>query len=147
MRLTYETGVATLVQFIVLTLLNFINGIASSAQECHGNSTDCVSTIILSLLFFMVITGWFAILMVTGYAAQDRRSQRIAQLLFCAEGLVALVSLFDAKHHPNVLGLITSLVDAVLAVWVMVLAWRLMRAKGGRVVSKQRPRQRRRTTS
>jgi hypothetical protein len=60
------------------------------------------------------------------------------------EFLVLAVSLFNAKHYPNVLGLVTSLTDAAIAAWIMVLAWRLSRAKGGRITTPaNRPRRRR----
>jgi len=142
MKLKYQAGVAALVQFIVMTLLNFINGVSGSVQECTSQNSDCLGNILLSLLFFMVLTAWFAFLSVLGYAAQDRRSKRLAQLLIAAEAGVALIALFDARHYPSYLGLITSLVDAGLAIWVGLLAFRLMRANGGRVVT-NRPRRRR----
>jgi len=143
MKLKYQTGIATLVQFIVMTLLNFTNGVTGSVQECTSKNNDCVANIALSLIFFLVVTAWFAFLWVVGYAAQDRRSKRLAQLLLATEAVVALVALFDARHYPNYLGLVTSLVDAALAIWVATLAFRLIRAGGGRVVTPARARKRR----
>jgi len=131
----YQTGIAALIQFITMTVLNFVNGTVSSVQECTTANNDCLGGIILNLLFFLLITFWFAFLSVMGYAAQDRRSKRVAQILMGAEILVALVALFDAKHAPDLLGLLTSLVDAALAIWVAFLAFRLVRANGGRVVT------------
>jgi hypothetical protein len=79
-----------------------------------------------------------------GYAAQDQRSHKLARFLMGVEFLVLAVSLFNAKHYPNVLGLVTSLTDAAIAAWIMVLAWRLSRAKGGRITTPaNRPRRRR----
>ncbi len=52
---------------------------------------------------------------------------------------------FNVRHHNNVLNLFTSLVDLALAAWVILLAFRLIRAGGGRVVTKQRARQRKHT--
>lgn len=143
MTLKYQTGVATIAQFIIMAVLNFINGAVSSVQQCTGYSNDCVSNIILSLLFWMLVTLWFGFLLVMGAAAQERRSRRVARILIAAEGLVALVALFDAHHYPNILGLVTSLVDAALAIWVITLAFRLVRARGGRVrTTTSRPRRR-----
>jgi hypothetical protein len=142
MALKYETGIATIAQLIIMTALNFVNGAFTSVQSCTNGGNDCVSNVILNLLFFMLITGWFAFLWILGYTAQDRRSRRMAQILLVAEVLVVLVSLVDARHYPNILGLITSLADAALAAWVALLAFRLMRAKGGRVRSLSRPRRR-----
>ena len=63
-----------------------------------------------------------------------------------AEGLVAKIALFNARNHVDLLGLTTSVIDLTLAIWVIILAFRLLRAKGGRLVVKQ-PRRRRPTSS
>ena len=139
MRLTYETGTATLIQLIVLGLLNILTGIGSTIDACHKD-TDCLGSLLINFVFYVVLVVWFVALAVIGYAAQQRRSRRLAQLLIAAEGLVALVALFDVKHHQDVLGLITSLADLVLALWIILLAFRLMRAGEGRVVVKRRRR-------
>jgi hypothetical protein len=57
--------------------------------------------------------------------------------------MILIISLFNAKHYPNILGLITSLVDAAFAIWIIWLAFRLTRAKGGRITGNQRTRSRR----
>lgn len=141
LKLKYETGIATSIQFIVVTFFNIINGIASSINQCTNGNNDCVGNIVLSLLYFLVISIWFGGLWLAGFAAQDRRSKRISQILIAGELMVLLVSLFDLTHHnPSAMGKITSFVDAILAFWVTLLAFRLMTAKGGRV----RPRNRKR---
>jgi hypothetical protein len=137
MKLTYETGTATLIQFIVLGLLNIATGIGSTVSSCRTDS-DCLGSVFLNFIFYLVLVAWFGTVTVLGFAAQQKRSKRLAQILICAEGLVALVSLFDAKHHNDLLGLITSVADFILAAWVIILAFRLMRANGGRVVRTQR---------
>jgi hypothetical protein len=142
MKLTYETGTATLIQLIVLGLLNILTTISSTVGSCQKDS-DCLGSVFINFIFYVVLVGWFAFLSVLGYAAQQRRSRRLAQILIAAEGLVALVALFDVKHHNDILGLITSLADLVLSLWIVSLAFRLMRAKGGRVVVKARARERR----
>ena len=138
MAVKYQTGVSTLIQFIAVTFLNLVNLFASSISSCVKNTSDCVGDVTLNLLYFLVLSAWFAFIWVLGYAAQDRRSKRLAQLLIAAEAIIFLAALLDAKHHPDILGLITSLVDAALAGWTIVLAWRLMRAGGGRVTSRAR---------
>jgi hypothetical protein len=113
---------------------------------CHKDGSDCISNTIVSIIFFMLVVAWFGAVWLLGYAAQDRRSKRLAQLLICAEAFIALIALFNAKHHTDILGLITSIIDLALAAWIILLAFRLIRAGGGRVVTKQRPRQRRHKT-
>ena len=141
MKLTYETGTATLIQLIVLGLLNITTGISSTVTSCH-KETDCLGSVLINFVFYVVLIGWFFALTVLGFAAQAKRSKRLAQLLIMAEGLVALVALFDVKHHNEVLGLSTSAGDLILSLWIISLAFRLMRSGGGRVVVKQRSRRR-----
>jgi hypothetical protein len=142
MKLTYETGTATLIQLIVLGLLNILTTIGSTVTNCKQDS-DCLGSLFINFIFYVVLVGWFAFLAVLGYAAQERRSRRLAQALIAAEGLVALVALFDAKHGGDKLGMIVSIADFVLALWIIRLAFRLMSSGGGRVVVKQRARRRR----
>jgi len=146
-KLTYETAIATFIQFIILSFLGIANGLNSVVTTCRHSSSDCVSNLIVSLIFFILTAVWFGAIWLLGFIAQDRRSKRLAQLLICAECLIALVALFNAKHHTDILSLFTSVIDLVLAIWVIILAYRLMRAGGGRVVSHQRPRRRHKTPS
>jgi hypothetical protein len=147
MKLTYETATATLIQFLALGLLNIANSLYSIITTCHHPGGDCVGNMFSSLIFYIFITGWFGVICILGYLAQDRRSKRLAQLLIMAEASVSLVALFNIKlnlkYHSGLLSLATSIVDVVLALWIISLAFRLMRAGGGRVVAKQRARRRR----
>jgi hypothetical protein len=142
MKLKYETAIATLIQFVTLTILNVGTGVDSIVSTCRSSHSDCVSNMLVSLIFFLLTAAWFGFVWVLGYAAQDRRSKRLAQVLILVECLIAIVALFNAKHHNDLLSLATSLVDIALAIWVIVLAFRLMRADGGRIVAKSRPRKR-----
>jgi len=144
MKLKYQTAVATLVQFIMLSLLGIANGLNSVVTTCRHDGSNCVSNLLVSLIFFILTAAWFGAIWVLGYTAQERRSKRLAQLLIMAEGLIALIALFNAKHHTDALSLITSLFDLIMAVWIVTLAFRLMRTGGARVVKRQRPRNRNR---
>ena len=138
MRLTYETGVATLIQFIVLSFLNIANTIVSIITTCSHNSGDCVTNMLSSVVFYLLIVAWFGIIAVVGYKAQSNRSKRMAQVLMAAEFMVFVVAAYNIKlgitYHNGALSLFTSLIDTILAVWIITLAFRLMRSKGGRVV-------------
>jgi hypothetical protein len=146
MRLKYQTGTGTLIQLIVMGMLNIATGLQSIISTCRHDQSSCVSNVLTSAIFYILIVGWFAILVIVGFGAQERRSRRLAQLLIAAEGLTALVALFNIKlslhYHNGFLSLFTSMADVVLSLWVITLAWRLMRAGNARVVSRQRPRQR-----
>ncbi len=91
----------------------------------------------VSVVYWILIAVWFGFLWILAYTAQERRSKRLTWLLIGSQGMVALISSFNARHHPDIIGLITSIIDFVLAIWVILLAFRLLRAKGGRVVAKQ----------
>lgn len=149
MKISYETGTATLIQFMVLGILNLATSLNSIISACHSGK-DCMTQAIVTPIYYILLTGWFASLWVLGYFAQERRSKWLARLLICAEGLVAIVALFNAKHHVDFIGLVTSIADLILAAWVILVAFRLMLSGGNRVVShsrggrqgRNRPRQR-----
>ncbi len=141
MKLTYQTAIAALIQFVSMSFLTFANETNSVVTACHRGS-DCFSNLLSSLIFFMLTAAWFGVVWMLGYTAQEQRSKRLALALIAAEFAIAIVALFNAKHHPDILSFFTSLVDIILAIWVISLAFRLMRAGGGRVVSRQRNRQR-----
>src|SRR5689334_24419757 len=101
MRFRYETGVITLVQFILLSLLGIANGLNSIVSTCRATGHDCISNMIVSLIFFIITTAWFAFIWILGYAAQERRSRRLAQMLIAAEVAIALIALFNARHHTD----------------------------------------------
>jgi hypothetical protein len=118
-------------------LLNFIGAIGSIVSQCHDASfTDCAQGSIISFVYILLLAAWFGFLATLGYAAQDQRSHRLARVLIVAELMVLFVALFNARHFPNLFGLITSLVDAGFAAWIIVLAYRLSQAKGGRILAK-----------
>jgi hypothetical protein len=142
-KLTYETGIATLVQFIVLSLLNIATQTTAVVTSCR-HTTNCVTTSLSSTAYFMLIVIWFGLVWQLGYRAQKKRSRNLCLLLIAAEGLIAIIALSNAKHHNDIIGLITSLTDIGLAVWVALLAVRLLRARGGRIVASERSRQRHR---
>lgn len=124
-------------------MLGFVGGVAGVIEQCRDEAiAGCVQDSVVSLMYVLLLAGWFGFLAMLGYAAQDQRSHRLAKVLMGAEFLVLVVALFNAKHFPNILGLVTSLADAGLAAWVIVLAFRLNRAKGGRITTKARPRRR-----
>jgi hypothetical protein len=149
MRLTYETGVATMIQFVVLALLNIINAIFSIIDTCvhgGGGTNSCVPNALTSVVFYILIVAWFGFIALIGYSAQTKRSKRISRALIAAELMVFVWAGYNIKlgikYHNGALSLFTSLFDLVLAVWVISLAFRLMKAGNARVVSRHRVRQR-----
>ena len=125
-----------------MSFLSMANGLNSTVTLCRANGGECVGDIILSLMLFMLIAGWFGVICFLGYSAQERRSSLLAKLLMVAELATILAASINAKGHTDVLSLATSLIDIALAIWVITLAFRLMRSKGKRVVSHQRTRRR-----
>ena len=146
MKLTYETGTATLIQFITLSLLNILTGLDSVATTCRKEDGDCLGDFLISFIFYLLVVFWFGVVCVLGYGAQQRRSKLLARLLIAAEVMIAMVALFNIKLNlagsHSLLSLFTSIVDLILAIWIISLAFRLMKAGSGRVVAKQRPRRR-----
>lgn len=150
-KLTYETSVATFIQFIIVSLFILITQMGGSVTGCFKSSaTDCITNLLTSIIFFMVAAISFGCIWLLGYAAQNRRSKRLARLLICVEGFIALLALFSIKLNSSsrsASGLVASFGVLVMTCWIISLAFRLMRAGGGRVVANQRVRRRRRPTS
>ncbi len=148
-KLTYETAIATFIQFIIASLFTLVSQLASTTVGCFKDGSNCVINLITSIIFFILIAVVFGSIWMIGYMAQERRSKRLSQLLICAEGFIGLLALFSIKLNlssRNILGLIASIALAAMAAWIILLAFRLMKAGGGRVVTHQRQRRRRRPT-
>jgi hypothetical protein len=147
-KLTYQTAVVSLVQFITLTVLGVPNAIVSIVTTCHADNGDCVSNSLVSLIYFLLTAAWFGIILFLGYTAQKRRSGKIAVLLIGSEFLTLAVAGFvNFPHDSNFLDKGTSLIDALLSLWVIYLAFRLIMARGGRIVNTSgRMRRRRKIT-
>lgn len=144
MKLTYQTATATLIQFITLSFLGLANGANSVATTCHHDGSNCISNLIVSIIFFILTACWFGCVWVLGYAAQEQRNKYLTLALIGAEGLIMLIAYHNATHHTDLVGLVTSLVDLLLAVWIITLAFRLLRSGGKRITTAQRPRKRQR---
>ena len=142
----YQVSTIALIQFIAMSLFGIANAINSIVVACKANDGSCGSSTFTSLVYFLLIVGWFAVLWVLAFTAQQTRSRKLAFLLMGAEGLVAMIALFNANNHVDLLGLVTSVVDLVLAIWIILLAMRLLHAGNTRLVVKQ-PRRRRRKNS
>jgi hypothetical protein len=144
MKLTYQTGISTLIQFIVMALFTFISQAFSVVSTCRTDSGNCISNLITSTVLYVLVGVVFGVIWLIGLAAQDRRSKRLAQLLICIEGFIALIALFSLKlslhQHKNIFGLLASLTIAALAIWTVTLAFRLMRYEGQRITRGRRRR-------
>jgi Ca2+/Na+ antiporter len=145
MRLTYETGTATLIQFIVLGLLNIADALQSIISTCAHSGGDCVGNLLSSIIFYFLIVIWFGIILIIGFGAQQRRNKRLAELLILAELAVIVVAAYNIKldhfgFHNGILSLVTSIIDIILCGWVIKVAYQLTKASSGRVVKRQRRR-------
>ncbi|HVA11537.1 MAG TPA: hypothetical protein VNG32_05250 [Candidatus Dormibacteraeota bacterium] len=143
MRLTYETGTAAMIQFIVLGVLNIGTALQSIITTCSHSGGDCVGNLLSSVIYYVLIVGWFGVILLLGFAAQEGRNKRLALSVICAELAVFVVAGYNIKldhfgFHNGILSLVTSCVDVLLSIWVITIAYRLTKSSGGRVVKRQR---------
>ena len=143
MHLTHETGKATMVQFMVMAILNIVATIDSIVSTCTHSGGQCVPNMLTSIIFYVLIIVWFGILMGLGFQAQTKRTKPTARLLILGELAVFAIAAFNlhlglSNHTGQALSMFTSFFDLVFSVWVITLAIRLMRAGGGRVVNRRR---------
>jgi uncharacterized RDD family membrane protein YckC len=141
MKLTYETGIATLIQFIVLSILNIIDAVYSIIDTCTHTGGNCVPNMLTSIVFYILVVAWFGFIVGLGYNAQAKRSKRLCKLLIAAEFIVFIVAGYNIKlgitYHNGPLTLFTSLIDLIMSVWIISLARRLMKAGNTRVVRRR----------
>ncbi|HEY5267808.1 MAG TPA: hypothetical protein VII94_01585 [Candidatus Saccharimonadales bacterium] len=121
-----------------MSFLYLLINLGSIITSCRGGSSNCVSNSISSITLSIIIIIAFGCLWLVGYHVQNRRNRRLAVLLIAIEVGIFAIELLDAHNFTNILSLFTSLLDMLLALWVIVLAIRLFRAKGGRIVSHNR---------
>ena len=142
MLLPNRTAATTLIQFVVVSLFSLLNGFDSVISTCSSRANNCVSNMLATTLLFLLTSFVFGAIWVLGFTVQDRRSRRLASLLIAIEAMVFLIASFNANNHRNLLSLLASTANALLAIWVAALAFRLIRAKGGRMVASERSRHR-----
>lgn len=143
MKLKYETGIATFIQFLAVSLLALANQINSFVVQCIHESSECVPAVIPSVGYFILTAILFAGIWTLGWFAQEKRSKWLALGLILVELVVIRGAKLNAENHTDYLSLASSLINIALAIYVIYLAIRLIRSKGGRVVAKQGPRRRR----
>jgi hypothetical protein len=128
MKLTYETGIATVIQFVFLGIMNIINQLYSIISTCVHSSNTCVSNMLSSVVFYILIMAWFGFIMFLGLTAQAKRSKRLATFLIGAEALIILFAVYNIKlnlaSNNAYLSLFTSLLDIAISFWVVYLAYR-----------------------
>lgn len=150
MKLTYQTGIATLIQLVLFSVLTIVNQIFSTVSTCSQPAQNCVGNIITSIIFYLLVAIGFGGIWVVGLAAQATRNKWLAWLLIGIESVIVLVALFSLKlalHQgaKNLTSLLASPLIAALAIWIIVLAWRLMRSEGKRIRRGGRGQRRRRS--
>lgn len=145
MKLQYQTATATFIQLAVMTLLIVIGGIKDVASNCE-NSMECVTNSFLWIIIIFILAGWYLTLFAIGYFAQERRSHRLARLLIAGELFTVFVALMLVKNPSSIYSGVSAGVALALGLWIILLAWRLNKARGGRITAKKhaagRPRRR-----
>jgi hypothetical protein len=134
----YDVGIITFVQFIVMSLLSLVNSLNSIISTCFSQSGQCIENMIPSIILFILLCAWFAYIWVLGYTVQERRGRKLTALLIGSEFIIAMLALFSIKHHTDWFSLLTSAIDLIFALWVMLLASRIFLAGDRRVVSRRR---------
>ncbi len=135
-RLRYETGIITFVQLVTVVPLAFVNGLLDIFDSIGEGEGHVMETIIFAMIFVLMLAFWFGLVSALGYAAQERRSRFFAKMLIAAELGTGGAALLYMQHPGDALGFITALIIGLLALWAIVLAFRLHQSRGGRIVAR-----------
>lgn len=146
MTLRYQTATATFIQLAVMTLLVIVGGIMDVVKNCES-SAECVTNSFLWIIIAFMLACWYTALFAIGYFAQEKRSYKLARLLIAGELFTAFVALMLVKNPSSTYSRIGALVALCFAVWTIVLAYRIYKARGSRITtpsskSSKRPRRR-----
>lgn len=142
--LRYQTGTASFIQLAVVVLLVVVNNLFTLVDSCKSGG-ECAVTALFSMIFIFMTALWFFVLSAIGYAAEERRSRNLAYMLILGQLATMGIAYGFFKHPANWFGMLSALIVILLAAWVIMLAWRLSKAKGGRIVARPaaaRPRKR-----
>lgn len=132
MTLRYQTATATFIQLAVMTLLVIVGGIMDVAKNCE-NSSECVTNSFLWIIIAFLMAGWYAALFAIGYFAQENRSYKLARLLIAGELFTAFIALMLVKNPSSFYSGLAAIIALIFAVWIIILAWRLYKARGSRI--------------
>lgn len=138
MLLRFHTALATFIQLAVMTLLVIFGGIMDVAKNCE-NSNECVTNSFLWIVIAFMLALWYFGLFGLGYLAQEKRSRRLAKFLIAGELFTAFVALMFLKNPSGLYSGIGAGVAVLFAVWIMILAYRIHKAKGGRITTTKQP--------
>lgn len=134
MTLRYQTATVTFIQLAIMTLLVVVGGIMDVIKNCE-NSTECVTNSFLWIIIAFMLACWYAALFAIGYFTQEKRSYKLARLLIAGELFTAFVALMLAKNPSSTYSRVGALVALFFAVWTIVLAWRIYKARGSRITT------------
>lgn len=137
MKLRYETAVTTFAQLAVVSLFIIIGGVVDTIKACD-EASSCVASSFVWMAILLFMAGWFIALTALGYFAQTKRSARLAKLLIIAELGVAAICFKLVTTPSSWIGAMGAGITLALALWTIVLAYRLTKAKGGRIVAQTR---------
>lgn len=122
---------ATFIQAVVVIVLTAVNGVYSGLTSCLGaDKADCTTNSVLAVILVILAIIWFGFLSAMSYAAWVRRTTALIVLFAALEAITGGVSAFDLIHFDNAIGLITSLIDLLLALWVLYMTYHLFQLRG-----------------
>ena len=139
MKISYQTGLASLIQFIIVSVLGVPYALISIISTCSSDHTNCISNLVVSLIYFILTVIWFGIIAGLGFYAQEKRKRFPVLILIGCEFInLGIFGFIDFPGSLNIIDKIISLVTSLVSVWVIYIAIRLFLSGGGRVVKRHR---------
>ena len=121
-------------QLIGVVLLVIINNIIILIESCKS-APECAAAAMFSLFFVVSTAVWFGFLSMIGYKAEEQRSHKAAYALIVGEVATAAAAYGFFSNPGGFFGKLSAFLVLVSCGWVVYLAWRLARARGGRIVA------------
>lgn len=136
-KLRYQTGTATFIQLAIAVFVVVINNFIILIDSCNS-AAECAAAAMFSLFFIIATAAWFGFLSMIGYKAEEQRNHRAAYVLIASELATAAVVYGFFANPGGTFGKLSALLILLTCGWVIMLAWRLARARGKRIVAHHR---------
>ena len=138
-NLRSQTGAATLAQLAAVMFFLVISAVIELIKNCDIGS-QCVANSFLWLVILFMAGIWLFALSLLGYAVEMKRRPLPTKILIVGELITAFVAFMTVTHPSGPFTAFAAAITLAISLATAYMAWRVLQARGGRVVTRTRRR-------
>lgn len=136
---SYQTGMASLIQLIIVAILGIPRELVSIINSCQNGKTACFDSLFFSAIIYVLLVVWFSVMAAIGYFAEDTRNPKFAySIIFCEIITFTIVIFVNFVSETNYILKSVSLIYGLLSLWIIYLAIKLINSHGKRMTRRSR---------